>query len=77
MKLPQEYNRLDHNRYLEKIAFTAKNLADDMPPSLMQVTDKGMQAVCMGNIKQLKALRGMIEYVELAIEEILQLRDER
>lgn len=77
MKLPGEYNKYDHNRYLDKVLCSARGLAEDLPPSPLSVTRGGMQNICFGNLKQIKTMKADLLHLELALEEILQLRDER
>ena len=77
MKLPDYYDAYDHNKYLDKIVFASKCLAETLPPSTTMVTRVGMENIAMSNRKQIKAIQALLIHVELALEEVLQLREQR
>lgn len=77
MKLPDYYDAYDHNKYLDKIVFASKCLAETLPAAPTMVTRVGMENIALGNRKQIRAIQAMLIHVDLALEEILQLREKR
>ena len=76
MKLPDYYDIYSHNKYLDKLVFETKHLAEELPP-MLGVTEKGKDNICTNNLRQVKALQAILTHLELALEEILHLREKR
>lgn len=77
MKLPGYYDKYDHNKYLDKVLFVAKQLAMDEPPSATMMTQVGKENICLANRKKIKELQAFLVHLDLATEEILFLREQR
>ena len=77
MKLPKYYDIYDHNKYIDKVLFAAKQLAQDEPPGTTMMPITGKENICLNNRKKIKELQAMLLHLELATEEILCLREQR
>ncbi len=74
MKLPAYYNLYNHNQQLDKLLEGATMAA--LPMGLLG-DEESAHVICKDNLKQLKALYGIIAHLELVIDEILKTRELR
>ena len=65
MKLPQQYDLYQHNRYCDELY----GIALELNHPLWSTDIKG---VCMENLLLLKKLSAIITHLELAIDEVLK-----
>ena len=72
MKLPEEYNLYEYNKYTDEILEGVHTLACAGWDDRWDVFK-----VCENNLKQLKSIQAKIIHLELVLDEIIKLREKQ